>query len=37
MQAIQTKGTNLSQANTQGVMYDELEWRDESEGQEMQM
>lgn len=36
MQSIQTKGTNLSQANTQGVMYDELEWRDESEGQEMQ-
>ena len=37
IQSIQTKGTNLAQANTQGVMYDELEWIDESEGQEMQM
>lgn len=37
MQSIQTKGTNLAQANTQGVMYDELEWLGESEGQGMQM
>lgn len=37
MQAIQTKSTNLSQANTQGVMYDELEWIDESEGHAISM
>ncbi len=32
VQAMQTKGTNLVQANTKGIMYDEMEWIDEGEG-----